>query len=172
MTIARGKMAQEHSIAQARRNLPGLIREAELGMTVQLTRRGKPVAVLVGHRSVERMVTGRRSFVEAYDEDALNEGAFEATPIAQFGIRAGRGTAGSPSSLIPADGRTRNRKSSNPGGSCLCQEFLHDPPADVGQPEVSSHVPIGESLVIKPHQMQERRLKVMDMHRILDNVQA
>ena len=54
----------------------------------------------------------------------------------------------------------------------LCQEFLHDLPADVGQPEVAPHVPIGESLVIKPHQMQERRLQVMDMHGILDNVEA
>lgn len=54
----------------------------------------------------------------------------------------------------------------------LCQEFLHEPPADVGQSEVASHVPIGESLVIKPHQMQECRLEVMDVHRILDNVEA
>ena len=68
MNITGGKMAQEHSIAQARRNLPRLIREAELGKTVRLTRRGQPVAVLVGHRSFERMVTGRRSFVEAYEE--------------------------------------------------------------------------------------------------------
>lgn len=68
MNVTVDEMAQEHSITQARRNLPRLIREAELGKTVRLTRRGRPVAVLVGHRSFERMVTGRRSFVEAYEE--------------------------------------------------------------------------------------------------------
>lgn len=68
MNVTVDEMAQEHSIAEARRNLPRLIREAELGKTVRLTRRGRPVAVLVGHRSFERMVTGRRSFVEAYEE--------------------------------------------------------------------------------------------------------
>ena len=68
MNITVDEMAQGHSIAEARRNLPRLIREAELGKTVRLTRRGQPVAVLVGYRSFERMVTGRRSFVEAYEE--------------------------------------------------------------------------------------------------------
>ena len=68
MNVTVDEMAQEHSIAEARRNLPRLIREAELGKTVRLTQRGRPVAVLVGHRSFERMVTGRRSFVEAYEE--------------------------------------------------------------------------------------------------------
>ena len=68
MNITVDEMAQEHSIAQAHRNLPRLVREAELGKTVRLTRRGQPVAVLVGYRSFERMVTGRRSFVEAYEE--------------------------------------------------------------------------------------------------------
>lgn len=61
-------MAEGYSIAVARQNLPTLVREAELGKTVRLTRRGKPVAVLVGHRTFERMTAGRRSFVEAYEE--------------------------------------------------------------------------------------------------------
>lgn len=74
------------------------------------------------------------------------------------------------SSRPTAAAETGNRRP--PQDRALCQEFLHDPPADVGQPEVASHVPIGESLVIKPHQMQDRRLQVMDMHGILDNVEA
>lgn len=61
-------MAEGYSIAEARRNLPRLVREAELGKEVRLTRRGEPVAVLVGHRFFERMMAGRRSFVEAYEE--------------------------------------------------------------------------------------------------------
>ncbi len=74
------------------------------------------------------------------------------------------------SSRPTAAAETGNRRP--PQDRALCQEFLHDLPADVGQPEVAPHVPIGESLVIKPHQMQERRLQVMDMHGILDNVEA
>ena len=63
-------MITKHSIADARRDLPRLIREAEHGKMVELTRRGKPVAVLVGHRTFERLAAGRRSFVDAYREFA------------------------------------------------------------------------------------------------------
>ena len=59
-------MTEKHSIAEARRNLPKLIREAERGKTVELTRRGDPVAVLVGRRAFERLAAGRRGFAEAY----------------------------------------------------------------------------------------------------------
>ena len=61
-------MHDQHSIAEARRNLPRLIHEAELGKTVRLTRHGKPVAVIIAMRTFERMVAGRRSFVNAYEE--------------------------------------------------------------------------------------------------------
>ena len=56
------------SVAEARRNLPGLIREAERGKAVELTRRGEPVAVLVGHRMLTRLTAGRRNFADAYRE--------------------------------------------------------------------------------------------------------
>ena len=59
-----------------------------------------------------------------------------------------------------------------PEDRALCQEFLHDLPADVGQPEVASHVPMGESLVIKPQQVQDRPLKVVDVYGIPDNVET
>ena len=39
MGMTDGKMTKKHSIAEARRNLPRLIREAEHGKTVELTRR-------------------------------------------------------------------------------------------------------------------------------------
>lgn len=87
-------MAGRHSIADARRNLPRLVREAEHGKTVELTRRGDPVAVLVGCRTFERLAAGRRGFAEAYrefeatvdladlafDPDELFAGARDATP--------------------------------------------------------------------------------------------
>ncbi len=40
-------MSKSYSIADARRNLPSLVREVERGETVEFTRRGKPVAVLL-----------------------------------------------------------------------------------------------------------------------------
>ena len=61
-------MADRHSIAEARRNLPSLVRDAESGKVVELTRRGEPVAVLVGHREFERLSAGRQSFANAYRE--------------------------------------------------------------------------------------------------------
>ena len=61
-------MTERHSIAEARRHLPRLIREAEHGKTVELTRRGEPVAVLVGSRTFNRLAAGRRDFGEAYEE--------------------------------------------------------------------------------------------------------
>ena len=61
-------MTKKYSITEARRNLPRLIREAEHGKTVQLTRRGEAVAVLVGHQKFGQLTAGRRSFAEAYRE--------------------------------------------------------------------------------------------------------
>jgi len=48
-------VAKQHSIAEARNNLPSLVRAAESGKAVELTRRGKPVAVLIGRRQYERL---------------------------------------------------------------------------------------------------------------------
>ena len=58
----------EFSITEARRNFPSLVREAENGRAVRITRRGKPVALLIGRREFERLVSYRRDFVEAYEE--------------------------------------------------------------------------------------------------------
>ena len=66
-----------YPIAEARRNLPSLIREAEKGETVRLTRRGEPVAVLVGLRSFERLTGGRRRFTDALRDFATDTGASE-----------------------------------------------------------------------------------------------
>ena len=87
-------MTEKHSIADARRNLPRLIREAENGKTVELTRRGEPVAVLVGHRLFQRLSANRRGFAAAYrdfvkavdlseldlDPDELFDGVRDRTP--------------------------------------------------------------------------------------------
>lgn len=60
--------AHEFSVAEARRTLPSLIRDAERGEAVRLTRRGKPVAVLIGYEEFERLASGARDFAEAYEK--------------------------------------------------------------------------------------------------------
>lgn len=57
---------QQYSIADARRNLPSLVDEAEAGCEVQLTRRGRPVAVVVSMDQYERLKASRGTFAETY----------------------------------------------------------------------------------------------------------
>jgi len=69
------------SISEARKNLPSLVREAERGVTVTLTRRGEAVAVLI---STDRYQAYAKSsvplslpralddFRKAFDLDELN----------------------------------------------------------------------------------------------------
>ena len=61
-------MAKQHSIAEARNSLPSLVREAESGKAVELTRRGELVAVLIGRRQYERLTSKYRRFSEAYGD--------------------------------------------------------------------------------------------------------
>lgn len=61
-------MIDRHSIAEARSALSRLVREAERGKAVELTRRGEPVAVLIGCRQFERLTSRYRSFVKTYRE--------------------------------------------------------------------------------------------------------
>jgi prevent-host-death family protein len=61
-------MAKQRSIAEARSNLPQLIREAEAGEAIELTRRGERVAVLLGVEQYQRLASGTRRFSEALDE--------------------------------------------------------------------------------------------------------
>ena len=61
-------MAKQHSIAEARKSLPSLVRAAESGKAVELTRRGEPVAVLIGRRQYERLSLKYRGFSETYGD--------------------------------------------------------------------------------------------------------
>lgn len=59
-------MSQRYSIAEARSRLPKIVDQAESGVEVELTRRGRPVAVLVSHREFERLRGKRQHFADAY----------------------------------------------------------------------------------------------------------
>jgi prevent-host-death family protein len=61
-------MVKRYSITEARDNLSRLVQEAEEGTQVELTRRGKPVAVLVGVEDFERLPKNKPGFWEAYQE--------------------------------------------------------------------------------------------------------
>ena len=59
-------MPRRYSIAEARSRLPDLVDEAESGIDVELTRRGRPVAVLVSLRELERLRGKRLHFSDTY----------------------------------------------------------------------------------------------------------
>lgn len=61
-------MRKQQSIAEARSNLPQLVRQAESGASIELTRRGEGVAVLIGRKEYERLATRSRRFSEAWRE--------------------------------------------------------------------------------------------------------
>ena len=54
-------MNDVYSIAAAKNNLSGLVHEAEQGRPVRLTRRGKPVAVLISTEQYERLSKPRKN---------------------------------------------------------------------------------------------------------------
>jgi prevent-host-death family protein len=60
------QMSHRYSIAEARSQLPRIVNQAESGVEIELTRRGRPVAVLVSHREFERLRGRHLHFRDAY----------------------------------------------------------------------------------------------------------
>lgn len=61
-------VVKRYSIAEARSSLPTIVDQAESGAEVELTRRGKPVAVVISHRQLERLRSDRPRFMDVYGE--------------------------------------------------------------------------------------------------------
>ena len=59
-------MVKRYSIAEARANLPAVVDEAASGGAVELTRRGKPVAVMLSIEEAEELRGKREGFAAAY----------------------------------------------------------------------------------------------------------
>ncbi|WP_437870273.1 type II toxin-antitoxin system Phd/YefM family antitoxin [Sorangium sp. So ce363] len=59
-------MARRYSVAEARAHLPSIIEQAQAGEVVELTRRGRPVAVVLSRAEFERLRSDRPSFGDAY----------------------------------------------------------------------------------------------------------
>lgn len=60
------RVMKSYSIAEARSRLPAIVDQAEAELEIELTRRGRPVAVLVSTRRLERLRGGRPRFSDAY----------------------------------------------------------------------------------------------------------
>jgi len=71
------------SIAEARAHLPGLVRDAESGAVVEITRRGRPVAILVSAARHHQLASDKKDFGKALDE------FLRVTPVDQVGLEAG-----------------------------------------------------------------------------------
>ena len=74
---------KQYSIAQARDHLPGIIHQVEGGGPVELTRRGKPVAVIVSMQDYQRLSSGKRDFWEVVQE-FRNSPDFEPIDVDEF----------------------------------------------------------------------------------------
>ena len=61
-------MSHRYSIAEARSSLPSIVDQAEAGVEIQLTRRGKPVAAVVALRVLERLRGDRPRFRTTYQD--------------------------------------------------------------------------------------------------------
>jgi antitoxin Phd len=55
-------MAKQYSIAEAKNKLPSIIHQVEKGPSVELTRRGKPVVVLLSISEFERLNISNSGF--------------------------------------------------------------------------------------------------------------
>jgi prevent-host-death family protein len=60
------RMEKSYSIAEARDNLAAIVHEAENSKGVEITRRGRPVAVLISKREYDRLHSKRAGFWNAY----------------------------------------------------------------------------------------------------------
>ena len=81
-------MSQRYSVAEARSHLTTLIDQAQAGLEIELTRRGKPVAVVVSCRDFERLRGNRPQFGDAY-RSFLKKYSLE-----DIGLEAGFAAAG------------------------------------------------------------------------------
>jgi prevent-host-death family protein len=61
-------MVKKYSVAEAQENFTDVVHEAEEGNQVELTRHGKPVAVLIGAEDFERLAKGAPDFWELYEK--------------------------------------------------------------------------------------------------------
>ncbi len=60
------QMSKSYSVADARAHLPDILDEVEAGKDVELTRRGRPVALVLSPQRYEMLRSERTNFGDAY----------------------------------------------------------------------------------------------------------
>lgn len=89
-------MAKTYSVADARAHLPDILDDVEAGKEIQLTRRGRPVAIVLSPEKYEALRrehsnfgSAYRAFVDRYtlDEVGLEPGFFDSTRDRETGRR-------------------------------------------------------------------------------------
>ena len=71
------KMENQYTISQAKNRLPAIVHSVEKGPSVKLTRRGRPVAVLLSIKEYEKLSAKRESFWDALTALRKQAGNFE-----------------------------------------------------------------------------------------------
>ena len=92
-------MTAKYSVAEARSKLPAIIDQAEAGLAIELTRRGKPVAVVVSFGEFARLQGDRLRFGDAYRNFLKRYSLEEVGLEGEFVAVARRGIAGREVSL-------------------------------------------------------------------------
>ena len=82
-------MPNEYSIAEAKNSLPAIIHDVEKGPHVKLTRRGKPVAILLSMSEFEKMNRENRQFWSALQNirKNINNGKIDIGETDFIGLR-------------------------------------------------------------------------------------
>jgi prevent-host-death family protein len=62
------KPFEQYSIAQARDRLASIVHDVEKGQSVEITRRGKPVAVILSVDEYERVMLGKIDFGKSLEK--------------------------------------------------------------------------------------------------------
>lgn len=70
-------MESQYTISQAKNSLPAIVHSVEKGPSVKLTRRGRPVAVLLSIKEYEKLSAKRESFWDALTALRKQAGNFE-----------------------------------------------------------------------------------------------
>lgn len=78
-----------YSLAEARNHLTAIVRRVEKSTAVELTRRGKPVAVILSIEEYQRLAAPRASFSSAYARyrEAVDIADLELGPEVFAGVR-------------------------------------------------------------------------------------
>lgn len=61
-------MTKRYTIAEARQNLAAIVHELERRSSVELTRRGEPVAVMLSYQEYRRLSMPQTAFWQAYED--------------------------------------------------------------------------------------------------------